>query len=71
MIPYLLSILSAMFAAATPGHRCMSDAKDVLPDAKQVLDADVALANPLDGFAPPPVAMPYVILPVTETGFKQ
>lgn len=69
MIQFLFSILSAMFAA-TSQPRCLSDSKDALSDAKDAIDMDVsALPNPLDGFEPPKVAMPYVIPPVTDTSF--
>jgi hypothetical protein len=70
MISCLITILSAMFAATTPEHRCLSGSKDALPDAKDAIDMDVsAFPNPLDGFEPPKVAMPYVIPPVTDTSF--
>lgn len=71
MIPYLLALLSAMFAATEQPSRCLSDAKDVLPDAKQVLDMDAPSPNPLDGWAPPPVSLPYLIPPATQSEFSR
>lgn len=71
MIPYLLALISAMLVASEPADRCLTDAKDALPDSKAALDMVTPLPSPLDGFEPPKVAIPYVIPPVTETEFKR
>jgi hypothetical protein len=70
MTSCLLALISAILAATTPEHRCLSGSKDALPDAKDAIDVDVSpLPNPLDGFEPAKVAIPYPIPPVTETSF--
>ena len=70
MTTYLIALLSAMFAAIDQQCR-MSDSKDVMPDAKDVIVMEYhdPTPNPLDGFEPPPSVIPYVVPPATETGF--
>lgn len=72
MTPYLIALLSAMFAAVDQ-QCCLSDSKDVLPDAKSVIviECHDPLPNPLDGFEPPPSTIPCVVPPATETGFTR
>lgn len=70
MISYLLTLIAAIMAATEPADRCLADAKDALPDAKAALNMETPPPNPLDGFEPPKVALPYVIPAVTETEFN-